>query len=708
MQKSLKIFLIAVILTIIVSTSIVGLFLFNMVSTRNVKPFNLDNAPAHIIEIKTELKGKLENNTFSQDDMTKFITFAQYVADNSPVVLDLAKNWEQVVFFAIDNSSSDMWWFIGDGALIVEFGTNPPQNYGILIELSFETVIDILRGDETPLSAFQKGDLEFKGPFNEVLEVAQIAEIASATIMDSYIPPGMEFSAFKITTDRSSLYTGSSFTIFPLFEIHLNPDHIGEHHMSSLASTSAVIVDQYGKIVARRENSAHTVYEFLNSTTIIMGGQEGYMELWNYKDDIVKTLAVPGGHHDFDYNPATNTFMMLEYAFSNETWDGQNVIYDLISEYNYAGELVWQWDPRIYFPFNATRHTSLGLNETFRGGADWMHSNSFSWDKNENTVYLLLRSLDAVLKINYTSKEIIWDAGRDGDFTLFNKAGEEVDTLFCHAHGMERIAPNRFIIFDNDLYNQSNPDTMALDTSFGDSRYLEFEIDEESRIMREVWSWIPPNQSYYFPESGGDVDRLPDGNTLGIFGNKGMILNMQDPALLTEVTRDGQVAWELQIPGANNTYYWIQNLQRFYEKPLIAIHNQSIDLDKGMLWLNYSVWNSFKQEASSSGTARIIVDGEEIYEETFEFLPQWQPKTLEITLNNLPAAKNIVIIIENSDGMKKSVIIYQESSDLFSFLIKTAPVIIIVGLGSSVIAIPAVILVRRTIKKRRYSEEIQE
>jgi hypothetical protein len=667
------------------------------------QPFNLDNAPEHIIEDKTFLKEKLENETFSlEDDRESFLAFTNWMADNSPEILDLIENWDQIVFFEVENSTNHMWWIIGNNSAIVEVGTNPPEDYGILIELTFEAFTAILKQDETPLSAFQKGILRYKGPFDEVLKVSQIVLIVSATVMDKNIPTTFGGPFFEITTDETDLYIEGGLTLLPVFEVIIYPDHIGEHHRATLGFGSIVVVNYKGKIIAKLENSGHTVHKFINSTTVMMGGQEGSMELWNYKNDIVERLSVPGGHHDIDYNPETATFMVLEYIFSNETWDGKEVVYDLLSEYNRNGDLIWQWDPRVFFPFNSTRHASLGLNETFRGGADWMHANSFVWDKSKNVIFLNVRSQDTILKIDYTTKEIIWDAGRGGAFTLLNKAGEEVDSLFSHSHGLERVDSNRFIMYDNDLYNQSNPSTMTLENSSGHSRFLELEIDEENHIMREIWSWTPKNQSYYFPESGGDVVRLPNGNTLGIFGDKGLVLNVRDPVIVTEVTKEGKIAWELQIPGFNETYYWIQRIERFYEKPLISIHNQSLDLNEGVLQVNLSVWDVFKQEATSPGTLRIIADNQEIYQDSFEFQPHWQPKTFEITVNNLHSSVNsIEIIVENNDEIKNTMIIYENPESFFS---QFGAIILI--LGSFMVAVPVIIITwKKVISKRKYLKE---
>ncbi|MFX0126402.1 MAG: aryl-sulfate sulfotransferase, partial [Candidatus Hodarchaeota archaeon] len=664
------------------------------------QPFSLDNAPEHIVEDKTVLKEKLENGTFSLEaDKESFLAFTNWMADNSPDILDLIENWDQVVFFEVENSTSNMWWIIGNNSAIVEVGTNPPEDYGILIELTFEAFTAILKQEETPLSAFQKGLLRYEGPFDEVLKVSQIVLIVSATVMDKNIPVTFGGPFLDVTSDETDLYIEGGLTLLPVFEVIIYPDHIGEHHRATLGLGSVIIVNSKGKIIAKLENSGHTVHKFINSTTVMMGGQEGFMELWNYKNDILERLPVPGGHHDFDYNPETKTSMMLEYAFSNEMWDGKNVIYDLLSEYNWNGDLVWQWDPRIFFPFNSSRHVSLGLNESFRGGADWMHANSFVWDKSDKVIYLNVRSQDTILKINYTNKEVIWDAGRNGDFTLLNAAGKEVNSLFSHSHGLERVSSNRFIMYDNDLYNQSNPSTMTLENSSGHSRFLELEIDEENRIMREIWSWIPKNQSYYFPESGGDADRLPNGNTLGIFGDKGLVLNVRDPVIITEVTNDGKIAWELQIPGFNETYYWIQEVERFYERPLISIHNQSLDLNERFLQINVSVWDVFRHEATSSGILRIIANNQEIYQESFEFLPQWQPKTFEITVNSLPNSVNsIELIIENSDEIKNTVVIYKKPGDVLSQFGS-----ILLLLGGFMVAMPVILVIwKKTRNKSVY------
>ncbi|MFX1424790.1 MAG: aryl-sulfate sulfotransferase [Promethearchaeota archaeon] len=699
MRKSVKILLILSIVVIIASIPVILLISNVMKMGERAKPFNLDEAPEYIILTRNDIREKLENDTFSlEEDKQGFLDFSNWMADNCPDIIALAKNWEQTVLFDIENSTYNMWWIISKDTAVVEVGPTPPLNYGLVIRLNFKTFKDILKQIETPLSAFLKGDLTYEGPFNDALKVSQITLVVSATVMDTYTPALFGGPTFQITSDNRDLYIDKGLTLFPCINVTINPDHIGEQHKSLIGSGTVFIVNHAGKIIAKLGNSGHSVHKFMNSTTIMMGGQDpGFMELWNYKTGKVETLDVPCGHHDLDYNPSSETFMVLEYIFSDEIWDGKRVIYDLLTEYTREGEEVWQWDPRIHFPFNATRHNSLGINETFRGGADWMHSNSFVWDKTQDVIYLNVRNLDTILKINYTTGEVIWDAGRGGEFLLLDESGAEVDTLFWHPHGLERLDSNSFIIYDNDLFNRSNPSTMTIENSSGYSRLLEFEIDEENQIMKETWSWVPQNESYYFPESGGDADRLPNGNTLGTFGDKGLVLNLRDPVIITEVTKNGTIAWEFQIPGKNNSYYWVQRVERFYEEPLITIHDKLLNLAEGTLWINLSTWNTFKQEFTSLGTIKIILDSEEFYQKSFEFLPQWQSKVIEISLNNLPSSlTTIELVIENEDGIKSSLIIYNRMTGHF---FPYGPIVLI--LGSILIAIPSIVVFKEFRKTQK-------
>ncbi|MHA2209155.1 MAG: SCP2 sterol-binding domain-containing protein, partial [Candidatus Thorarchaeota archaeon] len=352
MRRRVKVLLVLAIVLLI--TIPVVYVIFNvLLAPPDAEPFSLDNAPEYIRDAQEDLKEKLESEILTWEDMPEFVEFSQYLADNSPEIQELTGDWDVTVLFQIGDTDY-MWFIVEDGSIDIHIGTEPPQDYGIRVDLSFETFADIMRQDETPLSAFQQGTLQFEGPFGQVLTIAQITGIVSATIMGTH-SGSVGGPEFLVTVNQRGKYLEGGLTVFSLFEVTIVPEFLGQHHMSQIGPGSVYVLDEYGTVVAQLENSAHTVTEFINSTTIMMGGQEGSLQLWNYVTDALETLSVPAGHHEIDYNPATDTFMMLEYALSDELWDGKNVTYDVISEYDRDGQLVWEWDGRVYFPFNSTR-----------------------------------------------------------------------------------------------------------------------------------------------------------------------------------------------------------------------------------------------------------------------------------------------------------------------------------------------------------------
>jgi hypothetical protein len=653
MRKRTKgLIVVAIILAITVPTVF---YILNILYPPPPEPFDLNDAPAEIIKIKEDLKPKLSEGTFSWNDIEDFITISQYIADNSPQIEELIHDWDRVVVF--DVMDSGYLWFISlDETLTIETGPTPPAESDVRITLTLETIILILTQQETAVSSFQKGNLDYSGPLGDALKVDRITQVLASTLMDTSIDFIESSLEFNITHDQPALYD-QGLTLMPCTEVIIN------NGSSTFGVGHLVVLDHAGRVIAQLDNTVHWVHKFINSTTVLMGGAEGNAELWNYKTGEVETLSVPGGHHELDYNPVTDTFLVLENDYSTETWDGRYVLYDILSEYSRNGDLVWQWDGRVEYPFNSTMHTSLGLNETFRAGADWMHANSFTWDKENDVIYLNVRNLDTILKIDKSSKDIVWSAGRWGDFTILNSTGHEVDSIFHHPHSLEWIGPNQFIIYDNDLYNPNHPTTMTFGSVEGYSRLVEFVIDEENQTMQEVWFWDPQNVSYYFQDSGGDADRLPNGNTIGIFATKALTSSVPDPVIITEVTPQGEIAWELQVLGENETYYWTHRLERFYKSPLIHVDNETIDLDldAGTISLNLTTWNCYKVDGITSGILRVIVNGNEEYTESFEFQTHWRPNNFELSLTDLPRNINYIqVIVTNSDGLEESVIIYGE------------------------------------------------
>jgi hypothetical protein len=647
------------------------------------EPLNLDEAPPEIRDMKADLKNKLSKGTFAWADMENFSIFSNYIAAHHPEAQSIIKDWEIVAVLDVIDSGY-LLFTVRNDALNLSVESVPPAEPDVTITLSFDTLVEVFSTQTTAAAAFQRGDVDFDGTLGIALKIDRLNTIFSYTIMDAKLYYSSGIINFKLTEDLEVSHT-PGYTLFPCMEIIIANESA---QTGAMGAGKVLIVDDQGNIVNQLDDSQHSIHKFMNSTAVIMGGSDGWMEIWDFVSDTRVTLPVPAGHHELDYNPITDTFMVLGTATSGEMWDGLPVTYDTVCEYNWNGDLLWEWDSRIHYPFNSTIYATVGQNYTFRGYADWMHVNSFVWDKVENTILINVRNQNTLLKIDKDSGEIIWKIGQLGNFTVLDMNGTKVDTIWHYPHSLEWIGSNHYIVFDNGLFNPNVPTSITRNGT-GISGFVEFEIDEESQELREVWSWYATNSSYYFSESGGDADRLPDGNTIGIFANKALVLGRPDPVILTEVTRDGIIAWELQILGGNGTYYWTHRLERFYETPLIKVHESTFNSAAQTLTANISVWNCVKQMATSSGEFTVLVNGNEFYNGTFEFQPQWIATNLSISLTNLPSNVNSIdIVIRNSDGIESTLRIFGSEPQ---FIDPT----VYVGVGM-IIAVPVatVVLIR--------------
>ena len=391
----------------------------------------------------------------------------------------------------------------------------------------------------------------------------------------------------------------------------------------------------------------------VNSTTAVYADRSTKLiSFWNFVTNKTEDTLAPAGHHEFDYNPLTDTFMSFsgwrEEYFDVSRNDTYDVTYDDLAEYDRDGNELWHWSANSTFPFNYTEFSLR--NEIKRSTFDWMHSNSIFWDVEEGAVYVSVRHLDCVVKVDYATGETDWVVGRytgtADPFTLYNVYGEETDALFYHTHSCEVIGPNRFIIYDNDLWNLTRPNP-----EIGLTRYVEFEVDEDAQTASEVWVWTSPQN--YYQHSQGNADRLPNGNTVGLF-------NDPPEPWYTEVNQEGEIVWEWTFNITDNDAGFktpANAFQRFFEEPLVELINATDAVVEGLnATINLRLWDTFSRRYSSDGVVRVLEGTEEIYEAEFEFLPHWQENQLSVDIAGLAVGShNLGIEIENSDGVIASV-----------------------------------------------------
>jgi hypothetical protein len=388
--------------------------------------------------------------------------------------------------------------------------------------------------------------------------------------------------------------------------------------------------------------------QFINSTTIVhcVKGHQN-VSLWNLATNVTEQLLVPRGHHDIDYNGLTNTFLGID-GVDLQTYDHEGSPYtvsgDDIVEYDWDGTEIWRWESNFTFPFNVDEFHLV--NETKKSEIDWMHANSLYWDVDADMIYMNVRSRDCFVKVNHATNETVWVLGRyigEGPgLTLYNKHGQQVDSLFYHAHAVELIGSDRFIVYDNDYYNLTRPNP-----EIGITRAVEIVVNETAGTATEVWSWTAP--ASYYCNSQGDANRLPNGNTYVLFS--------QTPEpLFTEVNQAEEIVWEMVLNLTVNEVGWrtsANGAEHFFEEPMIVLEAASYNAYEGEpVTIGFSAWDVFKRRHTTDVTVRVLEGSTVLTEQDLELLPHWQETTLALTVSGLPVGlHNILIEIENPDGI---------------------------------------------------------
>ncbi|MGY5874754.1 MAG: aryl-sulfate sulfotransferase [Candidatus Thorarchaeota archaeon] len=412
----------------------------------------------------------------------------------------------------------------------------------------------------------------------------------------------------------------------------------------SLDHIYALVTDMSGSIenVFYDSSQPPVTLKLINSTTVMFTRVNyGRVGLWNLATNKTQNLPIISGHHDFEYNPFTDTILDIMSVTYGE-YDGHPILYDDIQEYDLNGALVWFWNSSEHIPFDSQEF--LKREEMSGFLIDWTHANSIFWDTVENTCYLNVRNLDTFYKINKTNGDVIWSCGRLGSLDLYNQDGEQVDSLFYHPHALEMIGPNRFIIYDNDFWNLTRPDPY-----FGVSRIVEITVNESEGRADILWTWDAPTG--YFCPPWGDADRLPNGNRLATFGHTA------HPAYITEVNPEGEIVWEMAFNPTDEFVYGIYRVERFFEEPLV---NATINGDEIII----ETWNTHRTRYPSPAHLRVLDQGSILAETDIEFSPHWQLTNITVPVAGLSRrAGNLTIIVENSDGISGVTIISLTPSD---------------------------------------------
>jgi len=277
-------------------------------------------------------------------------------------------------------------------------------------------------------------------------------------------------------------------------------------------------------------NNKILVTQFLNSGNFLgTGFGKGY-EFDINSNIIFETPSQYSTHHDFIRNE--NTYFIIngieelhpcpdncpENLPENIYWLGDRFI-----QLDIEGNLIWDWNAFDYIDLNEYNPLYLDrLSNSYPEdqSMDWTHSNSIYFS-NEN-IYLSLRNLSRIIKVDYNTKDIKWHIGNTEfmNETYFNN-----DLEFSQQHSVKKIDNGNILFFDN--HTGLEPEI---------SRCIEFAYDEELNTANVVWEYILPDS--LFTGSRGQCNRLANGNTLINVGRTGNIY---------EINNNNEIVWHLRM-----------------------------------------------------------------------------------------------------------------------------------------------------------------
>ncbi|MFQ5977026.1 MAG: aryl-sulfate sulfotransferase [Candidatus Heimdallarchaeota archaeon] len=420
--------------------------------------------------------------------------------------------------------------------------------------------------------------------------------------------------------------SNNSFNGYNLFA--LEQQNVTDHTWKGLL----LITDMDGNVITTKEGIGAPV-EFINSTTILGASATGAV-LWNIHDNTTTQLGFIG-HHEYEYNSNNDTFFSF-YVYDIEV-NGTLYGYDMINEYDSLGQLIWSLKTDSFIS-----HTQwCPFHDTWPGGtADLTHSNTIFFDAEEDMIYYNSRNVNTFYKIDHKTGTVLWGLGEHGNFTLFDQSGNQREHLFFHAHSIEKVGKNTFILFDNDYHNQTDSENKR-------SRVVEITLNETSMTANESWAWTAPLD--YYSYQYGDADRLPNGNRLGTFGTEHP--GSTTGARLVEVNDSGEIVWELNFRNFNKFAYYVYRMERFHFTPILSSPPDFQTLSKNNVTISWQTWYNFRTKMPMPGSYMLYLDGALLESGPHLFDKFWQPTNLTFNLGRLKAGQhNLTLALADEGG----------------------------------------------------------
>ena len=388
--------------------------------------------------------------------------------------------------------------------------------------------------------------------------------------------------------------------------------------------------------------------EFFANTTFGGETQREFGVQFTFEDNIVwhepridenveflqhELIKLPNGNYMglvpifFDhYVPNANDYPELvelgyeEFIFEEYFWNIPNFACEWktekIVEWDSLGNEVWSWLPNNpdygynlndFDEFNYWRipNQDICINAPF----EWTHFNAlaYAYDNTDTSVYVSSKNLSRITKINYNTKEIIWNLGAnlrwwedlDINHIIFDNSGQ---------HSLQILPSGNIVTFDNGTGGHTDLST-ALEIAITNTGDI-YNVDT-------AWSFSLPEDLYGI--LSGNVQKLSNENYLIT------TIGSLHGAHTIEVTPDKQIVWNCKynVGLPNGKIYRAMRIPGLYE-------NEFINSDSNMNISNNVNPNNFSIKSVYPNPFNPIINIE------YELL---EPASIQLGIYNIKGAE---------------------------------------------------------------------
>jgi hypothetical protein len=306
-----------------------------------------------------------------------------------------------------------------------------------------------------------------------------------------------------------------------------------------------MIVDDEGRVVWFRPAPGRTtatgfrvqryrgepVLTWWEGRTMLGHGEGEYVILDRHYREVARVRAGNGrmgDHHELQLTPRGTAYISV---YAPRRMDLRpvggprrgTIFESIIQEVDVAsGRVVWEWRSADHFPVEEGVTPPKPTKPH-----DYFHVNAVDEDHDGNLL-VSARNMHAIYKLDRRSGKVIWRlGGRRSDFALGPGA------RFAFQHDVVRLPDGTISLFDN----QATPPRAER------SRGLVLRLDERRMTASVVREYVHPEGLLAGAE--GNLQTLPNGNVFVGWG----------PAEhVSELSRDGRLLFDLQLPAGADTY----------------------------------------------------------------------------------------------------------------------------------------------------------